>query len=440
MNGIKGNKTRRDYPWRRWTRRLLLGVLCLAVLIGLAVAGVQWRADALLQRQVAAIRAKGEPVTPEEVAARHPAPLKEQDAAETYGKVGALLKEGQNDNEYLARLKSVNDTGARSRFEEGLLLWMEAYLAEHADSLRILLDAANQPAARYNWSMYWESPESAPDLGEIHEAARLLRLEAFVAAEHGDAGRAVNAIVAALAMDRTLRDAPSIIMQVSRMSLRSMTCQSIPRTLPLAGYSDEQLHRLSRALTETDDPEALANAFIAERAMGLQAFEPISGAARLFLAASGVRERYMDYMTQLVEASRLPAPEALERVEQLDRETHATSETLLPRLSNIFIPRLGGFILQLAESDAIIRCTQAAIAVERYKLAHGILPETARDLVPEFLPALPGDPFDGASLRYFTDDNGYSVYSIGADREDNGGMPMETNRVGDIVFRVERGE
>ncbi|MBW7862864.1 MAG: PepSY domain-containing protein [Candidatus Hydrogenedens sp.] len=440
MNGNQEKKQRRDYPWRRWTRRLLLGVVCLAVLVGLAVAGVQWRADALLQRQLAAIRAKGEPVTPEELAARHPAPPKEQDAAETYGRAGALLKEAQNDDEYLARLKSVDDTGVRSRFEEGLFLWMEAYLAEHADSLGILLDAANQPAVRYNWSKSWDSPESNPDLGEIHEAARLLRLEAFVAAEHGDAGRAMNAIVAALAMDRTLRDAPLTIMQMIRLALRSMTCQSIPRTLPLAGYSDEQLLRLSRALTETDDPEALANAFIAERAMGLQGFERISGAARLFLAASGARERYMDYMTQLVEASRLPAPEALERVEQLDRETHATSETLLPRLSNIFIPRLGGYILQLAESDAIIRCTQAAIAVERYKLAHGILPEIARDLVPEFLPGLPEDPFDGTPLHYFTDENGYSVYSIGADREDNGGMPIVTNREGDIVFRVERGE
>ena len=71
------------------------------------------------------------------------------------------------------------------------------------------------------------------------------------------------------------------------------------------------------------------------------------------------------------------------------------------------------------------------------------LPNQLSDLVPTFLPVVPSDPFDGKPLRYKTLAKGYVVYSVGDDREDNGGA--ETNSKGvsyvpgtDITVTVER--
>jgi hypothetical protein len=90
-----------------------------------------------------------------------------------------------------------------------------------------------------------------------------------------------------------------------------------------------------------------------------------------------------------------------------------------------------------------MRDAQTAIAVERYRLANGRLPNQLRDLTPTFLPAVPADPFDGKPLRYKPLAKGYVVYSVGEDREDNGGT--EKNAKGqsyvpgtDITFIVER--
>ncbi len=461
MNGVRPKEKRRDYPWRRWNRRLLLGVVCLAVLIGLAVAGVQWRADSSLQKRMEAIRAKGEPVTPEELAARHPAPPKAEDAGESYGKAGESLREDITAKEYQARMRSLYDTRLQNHIGEELLQWMEAYLAGHTDALNALLDAADRPPARFNLDLSRGFEAPLPNLLELRGSAQLLQLEAFVAAEKGESERAARAVRAILAMDHTMRDAPLTIMQMIRLALRSMACESIRRTLPLAGYSDGQLLLLGRALAETDDPEAVSRAFIGERAMGLQAFERpeymipdlreadkwlpgagslASGVVRLSLAASGERERYLDIMTRLVEASRLPVPEAMEQVRQLERETLATARTLLPSMTDWIIPSFGRCILQLARSDAELRCAMAAVAVERHRLAQGAPPEAIQELVPAFLPALPEDPFDGEPLRYSNDNDGYTLYSIGMDREDNGGVPTDTNRGDDVVFRVGRGE
>jgi hypothetical protein len=95
------------------------------------------------------------------------------------------------------------------------------------------------------------------------------------------------------------------------------------------------------------------------------------------------------------------------------------------------------------DEDAKIRDAQAALAVERYRLANDKLPSQLSDLVPTFLPAVPSDPFDGKPLRYKTLLKGYVVYSVGEDREDNGGTEKNSKGVSyapgtDITFTVQR--
>jgi len=59
------------------------------------------------------------------------------------------------------------------------------------------------------------------------------------------------------------------------------------------------------------------------------------------------------------------------------------------------------------------------------------------EVVPEFLPQVPTDPFDGEPLRYVVADDGYLVYSVGPDATDHGGQGDETGQP-DLVFRVQR--
>ena len=71
---------------------------------------------------------------------------------------------------------------------------------------------------------------------------------------------------------------------------------------------------------------------------------------------------------------------------------------------------------------ASARVARAAIAVERYRLAHnGQLPETLDQTVPAFLPVVPTDPYSGRSIRFVRIDGGYKVYGVSFDRVDDGG-------------------
>lgn len=62
-------------------------------------------------------------------------------------------------------------------------------------------------------------------------------------------------------------------------------------------------------------------------------------------------------------------------------------------------------------------CTLAAVAVQSHRLAHGEWPKDLASL----LPRVPGDPFDGAPLRYQSSAAEARVYSVGPDLRDGHG-------------------
>ncbi len=69
------------------------------------------------------------------------------------------------------------------------------------------------------------------------------------------------------------------------------------------------------------------------------------------------------------------------------------------------------------------------IAIERYQRTAGLYPLTLDELVPDFLAALPTDPWSGKSLSYrwlfkrSSPSGAYLLYSIGPDCVDDGGSP-----------------
>jgi hypothetical protein len=63
-----------------------------------------------------------------------------------------------------------------------------------------------------------------------------------------------------------------------------------------------------------------------------------------------------------------------------------------------------------------------SIALKRYELRHGQLPQSLALLVPEFLAQAPHDFMDGQPLRYRVNGDGsFALYSVGEDGQDDGG-------------------
>lgn len=71
--------------------------------------------------------------------------------------------------------------------------------------------------------------------------------------------------------------------------------------------------------------------------------------------------------------------------------------------------------------DVQRRLTLCAVAIERYRIKQGKSPECLDDLIPSILAEVPVDPFDGTLTRYLCKENGFLLYSVGADGVDDQG-------------------
>jgi hypothetical protein len=67
--------------------------------------------------------------------------------------------------------------------------------------------------------------------------------------------------------------------------------------------------------------------------------------------------------------------------------------------------------------DAVL----VAIAMELHRRRHGAWPRSLDQLSPQLLPTVPLDRYDGKPLKYRVADGRPLLYSIGADRDDDGG-------------------
>jgi hypothetical protein len=142
-----------------------------------------------------------------------------------------------------------------------------------------------------------------------------------------------------------------------------------------------------------------------------------------YLRALGFLERdlcfYLAAMETNITLVRLPPPRPTAAANNFANAKEFTRRHYYT-LSSMFLPSLSRAILHQTESLAVIRLSAAALAVERFRLARKRLPETLRELVPQFLSAVPIDPFDGQPLRYHPTAKRYLIYSVGAGVRDGG--------------------
>jgi hypothetical protein len=76
----------------------------------------------------------------------------------------------------------------------------------------------------------------------------------------------------------------------------------------------------------------------------------------------------------------------------------------------------------LAYAQSSLDMARVAIALERYRIAHGEYPKSLDVLAPQFIKELPHDIMNGQPLHYRLESDGrFTLYSVGWNQKDDGG-------------------
>jgi hypothetical protein len=155
----------------------------------------------------------------------------------------------------------------------------------------------------------------------------------------------------------------------------------------------------------------------------------------------------LQHHTELVAIARQPQENWQPLLKQLD-EKSATAPLARTPLFEWLIrdpfsdPKLGkvskssGYAAAATRHLADLRSATTALAVERYRLAHGEWPRDLAAVVPAYLPEVSKDPYYSQPLRYRRTADGVVVYSLGPDQTDNEG---KLDRTGSLTAGVDVG-
>jgi len=446
------------HPKTRWKPKLYHAFIALVILIVAFFVLLRFGLKSELERRFDAIRAAGYPVTCTELDKWYSIPPGAQNAADSFAEAFSYHQQWTGQKRQLLPIVSRAPLPARTEpLAEATKTVIVEYLAANYRELELLHKASAIEHCRYPVDFTKGLAAQIPYLSDIRAAAMLFALEAVLHAENAESQSAIDSITSVFSLADSLSNQPIAISHLVCIACRSLAVKSLEYCINRVQFTDEQLAELGRMLAEAQDLSALTRAWAGERCQGIEFFnDPVAqpdslradlslpSAPLVFLyQAAGLSDKdaliYLDYVEGCIKANQLPLHQRREAVEAVEDELGAVSKIHV--LLHKFVPALSRATEQDLATIGRLRTAQVAVAVERYRLAAGRLPDTLADLVPGYLDVVATDPFDGKDLRYKKLDVGFVVYSIGEDETDNGGKetpPGAKPRGYDITFIIER--
>ncbi len=431
--------------------KLFWAMVSIPLIVLVTLVGIWIARQSSLDSKLVEIRAKGLPTTASEVNDFYVVP---DDVTDTTDLWVAAIRAGQA-TPASANTKTLPIVGNADPIPPPGEAWAEleasrTFLAGLDAELQVIWRAGKAGGqARYPVNFSAGINTLLPLLQDSRSVARLLTLDAHVAAHDGDNARVLQDLKAIIALSDSLRGEPCLISQLVRIPIHAIGCNTIEQLLPYCQWSDSELQSLQAAIGSARFKDELSKALCGERATCLTAIGTMSsGALGVFRQAN--RLETLRLFEGSIEGFSGSWPDALQRQRELSADIKKMAGGTLSRLSmwavlNL-LPALDAASNAGARATARQKCATVGIAAHRYRLMHGRLPNSLAEIDDTLLgvssdrAAQLTDPFDGKPLRYKTEETQTVIYSVDKNGLDDGGDVDRDNppRPLDIGFTLKR--
>lgn len=460
------------------------GVLVFVILLAVAHGAATFILGRKVEREIAAIKAKGQPVSfsdlegPPLPEGENAAVIYEQVFEKTKGIDKRLkLKDPKSGKTVELNFFDVLDPEKRSKFPE-LMVEARSATDEFEEVMPMIEEASKRPECRFD--LGWEK---GPDM-DFHSlvqsktTARLLAVRAYLKATDGDIDEAVRSLELGFALSRLADDQPTIIGLLISSAHIDWTTDGLRESASAGKFTDEQAKSLYEALPKGDRSELASKALMSERVVcGFWAFkqESIYGPAHyntpryddrpepsfkwlrrnrvvgyLFRPFAYADELlYLNNTSKAVEDVKLPYRELKAKgLPEREDYVHGGKDDSLPWYA--FTTRLfqRDLYVAIASSrdmgDANLNGDLLFLAAIAFKDRFGSYPASLSELRSRLEWEIPQDPFSGKDFGYRQEGDGFTLWSIGPDLVDEGGRLKWgrhegiDGRSGDIIWRLEK--
>jgi tetratricopeptide (TPR) repeat protein len=360
-------------------------------------------------------------------------------------------------------------------------------LSKYDSAIEELREASRLPYSRFPLNYDSESPGAIllPHLAALKRCSQALQLRAIAELQNGQPEKALADVKLALQLTDKIRTEPFLISHLVRIAMMQITLQPIWEGLAEHRWSEEQLVALDAELAKLDffaayklsmdgelacqdgemdylrlHPEQLQNfsGYYDDEGNNRGSFLPGGFAARLIPTGWFYQNQFrsarmmVEYFIPVADVNQQTiSPSAVRRADEVRRaETKKTTHYNI--LEKMLLQALGNAVKKFAHAQSSVSVARVAIALERYRLAHGEFPVSLDALAPQFIAKLPHDIINGQPLHYrHTSDPSsqssdaasgqFVLYSVGwNETDDDGVVGLKENgsvdiNTGDWVWR-----
>jgi hypothetical protein len=297
-----------------------------------------------------------------------------------------------------------------------------------------------------------------PHLAAMKRVAQVLNLHGLAELDNGQPNGAFDDIKLSFRLIDASRTEPFLISHLVRLALLNLTLQPVWEGLAKHEWSDEQLVALDANLARLDFLADYETSLHAERTGKIaivhflqhqRSRDKLKGFLNIvannhnyqnvdtfrnwlyyFLAPNGWFEENKINLSRYSTEYDIPVVNSDSQVISVSKDklalTAATTETWRGNfIEQILIPVpdwWGNSSDKFAYGQTSVNLARIAIALERYRLAHGAFPESLDPLAPQFMSELPHDIINGQPLHYrHTADGQFVLYSVGWNETNDGG-------------------
>lgn len=414
--------------WRRFGR----GVLIFATVVLAIHTALNIYASVLLNRELAEIRRRGEPLS--FIDALPPIPDADN-AALVYQQAIAAFRLTDNEENLLS--EAVQGTPPLSPK-------LQDALERNQKAIRLTRQASTMPACRFstNWS---DRPDRIllPYYAPMRKLSRLLSDDAIHRARMGDSATALTDVRAMYGMSRHLQGDPLLIGFLVARSMDAIANHALGRVLEIRPMSGPAGRAFEAALPPDNWSDAYHRTLLGERTFGIQMFDYIRADGRGWASLNGDQKSpnawlwwpvtkaagpflkfdelyYLRYWKRSIldhsnfEQPPLPA-NSRQDIEEIPRYLFL-SRAILPAM------RRTQDLRDLIEVSR--RQRTVALALSGYRAARGRYPATLAEAQTLWGEPLPLDFYGGKPFRYRRQGQSFMLYSVGSNGIDDGGEEL----------------
>ena len=330
-------------------------------------------------------------------------------------------------------------------------------LSRFDSTIAVLRQASKLPASRFPLEYDKGDPSSilVPHLASLKSSVQMLQLRTIAELQNGQSKLALADMELSLRLVDSIRTEPFLLSHLVRIAMLQLLLQPVYEGLAEHRWSEEQLVELDVELVKLDfltdyrlsmrgefthhditieyyhqHPEQLVDHSGDDDNSHVMPF-PVRIAWRLRLIPTGwfyqnrlrCARMVVEFYIPLADVNRGAFSPALAR--RGDAVLSAETKTFSPFnvVERMLLPGLDNGVKKFACAQASVDLARVAIALERYRLAHGDFPESLDVLAPQFMDKIPHDIIGGQPLHYRREANGqFVLYSVGWNETDDGGV------------------